>query len=529
MTLLTLLALVACPTPTGDTGDTGPCGGSPYASFYLDADSDGFGDAEDVEEACQAPAGRVADASDCDDDDAEVNPEALEICGNGKDDDCSASPDTCGASGFMSAAGAGATFVGAGDAGRTVAGVGDIDGDGLDDVAVGAPETAWIADASGVAVVFSGPPSGELTLADGGAVLAGSAEDDRAGFAIAGAGDLNQDGFGDVLVGAPHSQAGGTAYLVYGPASAGVDLVAGAARVWEAQITDDRAGQALAGGQDISGDGVPDVLIGAPEAGRGLVYLLEGPTGATDTLTEADAVLESEVASPSTGFALAAGDLDGDGLAEVALGAPQATAALDEAGAVFLFGGGVAGTISTDDAAAALQGEAALDWAGSAVAIGDLDGDGRGDLVVGAYRHDGGDGLQSGAAYVVFGPITASATLDEADLRLLGQESQEHVGISVAAVGDHDGDGQADLLIGADRGSDDRGAGVLLAGPFQPGVTALTDYHAVIVGPEQGDRLATSVAGAGDVDGDGTADLLLGAPAHGEGGAAFLVLGGPGY
>jgi hypothetical protein len=188
----------------------------------------------------------------------------------------------------------------------------------------------------------------------------------------------------------------------------------------------------------------------------------------------------------------------------------------------------VAGVVSTDDALLSLRGEQALDWAGSAVAAGDLNDDGLADVVVGAYRHDGNN-IQSGAAYVFFSPISGRGQLSGADLKLLGSAEQEHAGISLSVVGDHDGDGAVDLLIGADRAGDDHGGAYLLAGPFVAGATALSDFRAVILGPEQGDRLATSAAAAGDVDGDGTADILLGAPQHGDGGAAFLIQGGPGY
>ena len=520
-----MLALWGCTSDTSTGIDTGPCGGDPYTDFFTDADGDGFGDAEDGTRACQAPAGSVADATDCDDTNGAVNPSATEVCDNGADDDCDQSPGVCGAMGWMSAETGGAVFLGAGDAGRSVAGVGDVDGDGRDDVLIGAPETDGPGAKSGVAVLFTGGPTGEQALTEG-AVLSGSAAGDRAGFAVAGAGDVNQDGFDDVLVGAPHTGVGGTAYLVFGPTGS-LDLETGASRVWSAQLADDRAGQSVAGAGDTSGDGVPDVLIGAPEAGRGLVYVLSGPTSLTDTLTDADATIESEQESPSTGFALAAGDTDGDGVSDVLLGAPQDGTSGNEAGAAYLFQGPVAGTLTTAGASAALLGVSDLDWAGAAVAVGDLNADGLGDVVVGAYRVDEG-GTQSGAVYVFYGPVAAGGSLTAADLTLLGSVDQEHVGIAVAVVGDHDGDGAADLLIGADRAGEDRGGGVLLAGPLS-GTTLLTDARALVLGPTAGDRLGASVTGAGDTDGDGTPDLLLLAPLHQGGGGAFLILGGPGY
>jgi hypothetical protein len=533
--LLTLLALWgalwgalgACTSGNDDTGDSGPCAGGPYTDFYLDFDSDGFGDAGNIVEACQAPQSHVAEAGDCDDQDATIHPDATEICGNGIDDNCDESPDTCGASGLMSAETGGATLLGSGDAGRSVAGVGDVNGDGLDDVLIGAPETDWIGSSSGIAILMTGSLTGELILVDSGTVFSGTNPGDRAGFAVAGAGDLNQDGFDDLLVGAPHTDAGGAAYLIHGPATGNIDLEASASRVWTAQIPDDRAGQAVAGAGDTDGDGVPDVLIGAPEAGRGLVYLLRGPTGPSDTLAEADAIIQSELESPSTGFALAAGDTDGDGLSDVLVGCPQDNTNGNETGAAYLFTGPVEGTVSTDSASAGIFGQNPLDWAGSAVAVGDLNADGHEDLVIGAYRVDVG-GMQSGAVYVIYGPISSGGNLANADLKLVGSADQEHVGISVAVVADHDGDGAQDLLIGADRASDDRGGAYLITGPLQ-GNETLGDAHALVVGPNSGDRLGASVASAGDTDGDGTTDLLLGAPLFREDGAAFLILGGPGY
>ncbi len=521
MTWLAAFALLACPPSPDDSGDTGPCGGDAYTDFYRDSDGDGFGDPNETQAACEVPANHVEDASDCDDDDPAVHPDATEVCDNGLDDDCDRSPGTCGASGVMDGTTGGAVLLGDGDAGRSVAGAGDTDGDGLDEVLVGAPETS--SDAGG-AYLVGGPPNGESRLDAGTTTLVASALEGRAGYSVAGPGDIDGDGHDDVFVGAPHTAAGGTAYLLLGPLDGSEDLDQ-ASRVFDAELIDDRAGQAVAGAGDTDGDGFRDLLVGAPEAGRGIVYLVRGPTWASDTLRDTPDRIESEVDSPSTGFALASGDTDGDGLSDVLLGVPQDGADSSEAGAAYLFRGPLTGTLSIEDAAAAFNGAEPLDWAGSAVALGDLDDDGDADLVIGAYRHDSG-GTQAGAVYVIYGP--ADGQLRDADHVLYGTEDQEHVGISLAVVPDHDGDGHADLLVGADRSWDDHGGAWLLTGPLT-GSGSLDQAHALVTGGQEGSRAGTSVASAGDVDGDGTSDLLLGVPVHGEGGAAYLVYGGPGY
>lgn len=174
-------------------------------------------------------------------------------------------------------------------AGASLAGFGDVDGDGYDDLGVGAPENDNAAAAAGSAYVVMGkatPASASLSAAD--ARLRGIDSSDRAGFTLAAAGDSNADSFADVLVGAYYDEAGGTgagaAYLLYGStAFAGVSLSAVDA-TFTGESARDSASEGLAGGADVNGDGADDVIVGAPSettagSAAGAVYVLFGGSG----------------------------------------------------------------------------------------------------------------------------------------------------------------------------------------------------------------------------------------------------------
>jgi hypothetical protein len=222
----------------------------------------------------------------------------------------------------------------------------DVDGDGLDDVLVGdsAADTAWL--------VYAGLP-GDLDLALADAVFTAQSTGDQAGAAVAGAGDVDGDGHGDVLVGAPSRGAAGStsgaAYLLTWTAGAGLPggSLAGATSIFTGEDAADRAGTTVAGPGDVDGDGRDDLLVGAPydETGgttAGAAYLVYGASAAagTTSLSAADARFLGESAGDEAGAAVGGvGDLDGDGVADLAFGAPGTGSA---AGTVyFVLGGGL--------------------------------------------------------------------------------------------------------------------------------------------------------------------------------------------
>ena len=385
------------------------------------------------------------------------------------------------------------------------------------------------------------------------ASLQGEHAEDRAGEALAPAGDMDGDGFDDVLIGAPGAggDATGRAYLVLGRAHGWGEIasLAAADASFLGEAAGDRAGEALCGAGDVDGDGDLDLLLAAPGSDlggsdAGALYLLLGQDDGTwspDTqLSTADTVFIA-TEGDAVGTAVAGPvDLDGDGLQDLLAGAPGSDLGAEDAGEVWVVFGRADGwpaSVELDVAGAAWVGTAADDAAGSDVSgAGDVDGDGIDDLIIGAPGADDG----AGQALLVLGSADAAWTwstgrsLDEAAASLDGEAAGDGAGSAVAGAGDVDGDGIDDLIIGA-PGNDERDEGAgqayLVLGRAS-GWTAgmgLAHADASFWGDAGGDAAGWSVASAGDTDGDGLDDLFVGAPGNDVGGTdagkAYTVLG----
>ena len=516
--------------------------------FWADGDGDGYGDVALSTEACRAPAGYVANADDCLDSDAAVSPAETEVCHDGLDNDCDGTSNGCGLGGTASLSIANGQLRGdsASDyAGGAVSGLGDVDGDGLNDLAVGSFGADDGGSASGAVTVVAGTAAvGVNNLATVARFrVYGATAGDNLGYSLGAAGDWDGDGVDDLGAGAWGNDSGGTdagaAYVISG-ASAGTSSVSSAASlILVGEDAGDYAGWVVAGGGDPSGDGRSDLLVGGPWADdggtlSGTVWLVAGGTTGTLDLAAAHGRIIGESSSDQAGTSAAMlGDTDGDGFDDIGVGAVGDGAGGAGAGAAYVVLGPVSGDVDLGVADLVAVGENAGDQAGYAVAGGgDQNGDGYTDLLVGAPYHDYG-AADSGAAYVLLGGAhSGTVDLSAADAKVAGEGGDDGAGWSLANAGDMDGDGDDDVLIGAvleDSAATNAGAAYLMYGPLAP-FTGLASADAKLTGERDSDYAGNSIASVGDTDGDGNGDVLLGAPYEDYGvgtrsGSAYLVLG----
>ncbi len=506
-------------------------GAAPYESpmaCMKDYDGDDFGDELPTHTA-------VIAGTDCDDSDAGTNPAASETIGDDVDYDCD---------GYLNVvkglSEADAKLLGQnGDwVGFSLSSVGDVNGDGHDDLligAIGADDRGW---ATGAAYLVYGPVLGDIDLSTSGVRFVGEDEGDFAGWSVSSAGDVDADGYGDLLIGAYQDDDGGVdsgaVYVVRGPVLSDFELSNADGKLI-GENADDDAGYCVALAGDVDEDGHADLLVGAPwnDSGgsdAGTAYLVLGPVSGIVDFSAASGKLVGEKANSHAGTSVSsAGDFDADGHADLLVGAPNAGFG---PGAVYLLCGPISGEIDLSSSDGRLVGDDTFDGIGSSVSLaGDVNSDGHDDVLIGAHQNGDG-GSNAGAAYLIYGGGLPNFDLSSAAGKYIGEEPYDYAGTSVSSAGDVDGDGFDDMLvaaIGNDTGGEGAGATYLLFGPAD-GNLDLSSAGAKFVG-EDWDAVGMSwfqVSSAGDMDGDGNSDLLIGDPYYGgEGasaGAAHLLL-----
>ena len=373
----------------------------------------------------------------------------------------------------------------------------------------------WIATASGI-------HTQPTPTAD--AVITGETANDDFGWEVAPAGDVNGDGEPDLIVGAPSNDAvagfAGRAYLFLGPVAGALDAADADATI-SAEAFGDNLGFSVASAGDVNGDGLGDIIIGARSndtrgTQAGRVYLFLGPVAGNLNATAADAII-SGAAFDEVGRSVApAGDINSDGFDDIIIGTDIAGPQFE--GRAFIFHGPLTGERNASTADAIISGSFANESFGAQVAsAGDQNGDGVADLIVGAPRFPL-NGQGTGRAYIFYAPVTGAISAATADAILFGEQLNDSFGTSVAPAGDVNGDGDDDVIVGADQlFKTGAGKAYVFYGPLNGSVLA-ANAGAILTGENLDDLFGTSVSGAADFNGDGFDDVVVGAWDNGGGG-----------
>lgn len=392
--------------------------------------------------------------------------------------------------------------------------VGDFNGDGIDDLVVGAPNNDNSGEDRGAAFIFLGPFDNDLDTGDANGSYIGEEEYDRAGFALA-SGDLNGDGYDDIVVGAPGNDDNlpnsGQVYVIFGRSTFTTqNSLSEANGSFIGKDNSDRTGMSLACG-DVNGDGYDDVIIGTPRedgddgANSGAVYIVHGKSGNWNmekTLYNADASYVGTALGQQVGVNITCGDVNGDGMSDILIGAPYHTRSEVEEGMVYVaFGRTSSWKLNTrvNTLNASFLGGTAGAHLGWSLSAGfDADGDELGDILIGAPGLDG--------AYMFKGRQGWGRRIEphRADIAVEGDDGSL-TGWSVA-MDIYDRDLTRGLIVGSPGNDTINGSFAFLPWASEGNISNGTVHE------EATEALYGWSVASGDMDDDGLMDAVVSAP-----------------
>ncbi|MBN2091175.1 FG-GAP repeat protein [candidate division KSB1 bacterium] len=431
---------------------------------------------------------------------------------------------------------------------------GDVNGDGYDDFMIANYHTKINGYDAGAVYLILGRSNSQwgfnVSLEDANARFLGRMNYEALGYHVGGGGDINGDGYDDIIIGAPAgnpsvSSLPGTAYIIFGKSTVdwGMNAVPyySASASYEGEAAGSQAGKAVAIVGDVNGDGFDDFLMSAPffdgyAADGGKVYLILGRSSSWKLkakATDCQASFISKQSNNQAGYMLAgAGDVNGDGLADMIIGAPQK-------GNIYLvFGrqnanwGQNFDLYNSNVRITGGTGSYSTGWI--VTSAGDVNNDGFDDILITAPSNSQA-GSEAGKIFLLYGKATweSSINLTTSTSYFLGESATDNAGWSANGVGDIDGDGYADFMIGAwhnDHSGLDAGKAYYLNGKSSPfTATALSSVTDFITGETDSAFCGFSVAGVGDVNKDNVPDFVISSPYYSQkyrwGGKISLYLG----
>ncbi len=379
--------------------------------------------------------------------------------------------------------------------GYSVTKAGDVNGDGYSDIVIGADRYKQF---TGRVYVYLG--SSEGLSATPAFTATGEGVNNHFGYAVDSAGDVNGDGYDDIIVDAYHNNGFTGRVYVYAGGPKGLSANPIFTATGEGRNT--YFGRSVGAAGDVNGDGYDDVIVGAQGYGNwaGKIYVFAGCPAGLDATPIFTATGESS--SDSFGRSIGTvGDLNGDGYADVVIGAPSYA---DFTGRIYIYTGSTDGL--SNHLTLTITGEEVKDQFGYSVGTaGDVNKDGYDDLIIGAD----GYGNNSGRIYVYTGSING---LNSTPIfTITGEAENNHFGYAVSTSGDMNGDGNADIIVGAYQYNGSTGRVYAY-----PGTTSGLGSSPILIatGEDPASSFGRSVGTAGDVNGDGYDDIIVGALAY---------------